>query len=315
MPRKGECMDLTGQKFGRWTVIERSIPRYNKKGGVEGMWRCICDCGTERIVLQASLINGKSKSCGCLNREITSSKLKKHGYSNSNCNLYSIWNGIKYRCYCENSEDYKNYGGRGIIVCSEWLRDFKAFYDWSIDNGYKNEKGDNGINILTLDRIDTNGNYEPSNCRWVTNKIQAQNKRMTMTDEERFKVCPICGKKFKVLKRNEKKTCSYKCGFIFREQNKTKPKFKTSKCPICGKEFRKRKYRGKDQKYCSTRCAGIGKSPIWKYNGETLRVVEWEEKTGINAKCLLNRMNVGWDIEKILTTPIRRKRGGEIDNT
>lgn len=76
MPRKGECMDLTGQKFGRWTVIERSIPRYNKKGGVEGMWRCVCDCGTQRIVLQASLINGKSKSCGCLNREITSSKLK-----------------------------------------------------------------------------------------------------------------------------------------------------------------------------------------------------------------------------------------------
>ena len=315
MPKKGDCMDLTGRKFGRWTVLERAEPKHNKKGCVEGRWRCRCDCGVERIVLQASLVSGKSKSCGCLNREIASSILKKHGYSHSGCGLYFVWNSIKNRCYCRNSSDYKNYGGRGITVCDEWLHDFKKFYDWAIENGYKDEKGDNGINILTLDRIDVNGNYEPSNCRWVTNKIQAKNKRTTMTDEERFKVCPICGKKFKVLKRNEKKTCSYKCGFIFREQNKTKPKFKTSKCPICGKEFRKRKYKGKDQKYCSTRCAGIGKSPIWKYNGETLHVVEWEEKTGINAKCLLNRMNMGWDIEKILTTPIRRKRGGEIDNT
>ena len=89
---------------------------------------------------------------------------------------------------------------------------------------------------------------------------------------------------------------------------------KTKHCVICGKEFRKRKYKGKERKYCSTRCAGIGKSPIWKYNGESLHVVEWEEKTGINAKCLLNRKDMGWDIEKILTTPISEKRGGKIDN-
>ena len=309
MPKKGDCMNLTGRKFGRWTVLERAEPKYNKKKCAEGRWRCRCDCGVERIVLQASLVSGRSQSCGCLNKEITSSIFKKHGRSHNGCSLYSVWNSIKNRCYCQSSSDYENYGGRGITVCDEWLHDFKKFYDWAIKNGYKDEKGNNGINILTIDRIDVNGNYEPSNCRWVTNKIQAKNRRTTMTDEERFRICQVCGKKFEVLQRNGAKTCSRKCGFIFREKNKSKPQFKTSKCPICGKKFRKRKYKGKDRKYCSTRCAGIGKSPVWEYNGETLHVVEWAEKTGINAGCLMTRKKMGWDTERILTTPIRSKRG------
>lgn len=307
-------MDLTGQKFGRWTVLERAEPKYNKKGCAEGRWKCRCDCGTERIVLQASLVRGRSQSCGCLNKEITSSIFKKHGHSHSGCSLYSVWNSIKNRCYCQSSSDYENYGGRGIAVCDEWLHDFEKFYDWAIKNGYRDEKGNNGINILTIDRIDVNGNYEPSNCRWMTNKIQAKNRRATMTDEERFRICPVCGKKFEILQRKGAKTCSRKCGFIFREKNKVKPQFKTSKCPICGKEFRKRKYKGKDRKYCSTKCAGIGKSPVWEYNGEALHVVEWAEKTGISAGCLMIRKKMGWDMERILTTPIRMKRGEKNDN-
>lgn len=83
--------------------------------------------------------------------------------------LYRIFGNIKQRCYYKNNKDYKNYGGRGIIVCDEWLKDFKKFYDWAINNGYQDG--------LTIDRINNDGNYEPSNCRWITKKAQSRNNR------------------------------------------------------------------------------------------------------------------------------------------
>lgn len=94
-------------------------------------------------------------------------QLTKHNKYNSR--IYRIWRGMKDRCYNINSKDYKNYGGRGIVVCDEWLNDFMSFYNWSMNNGYDDS--------LTIDRIDVNGNYEPSNCRWVTQKQQQRNRR------------------------------------------------------------------------------------------------------------------------------------------
>lgn len=90
-------------------------------------------------------------------------------YGLSNTRLNRIWRGFRQRCYNPNQPDFKYYGGRGITVCPEWKDDFKAFYDWAMSNGYQDN--------LTLDRIDCNGNYEPSNCRWVTMKVQTNNKR------------------------------------------------------------------------------------------------------------------------------------------
>ena len=302
MPRKGECMDLTGQKFGRWTVLEK-----DENIGAEAKWICICDCGTKRSVLQHSLRNGKSTSCGCYNRERASQINRKHGQSNKSGRLYPLWASMRRRCYSKKCPDYPNYGGRGIVICDEWKSDFTAFAKWAIENGYKEEKTDKGINILTIDRIDVNGNYEPLNCRFVTNAEQAKNKRNSMTDEERYRICPICGKKYEVVSRKGTKTCSQECGFKLREMENPRGIENIRICPICGKEFKRKIFDRKEQIYCSLKCMGISKSPIWEYNGERLRVIEWAEKIGISSHCLIRRKQMGWDIERILTTPINRK--------
>jgi len=159
---KDKVNEIIGQKFGRLTVIERAE---NGKNG-EPRWLCKCDCGNETIARGSFLKNGRVKSCGCIAREkivITNDKEKR---------LHRIWSAIKTRCYNKNAKSYKNYGGRGIKICDEWLDNFTNFSKWSLQNGYKD--------YLSIDRIDVNGNYEPSNCKWSTDKEQANNKRNTL---------------------------------------------------------------------------------------------------------------------------------------
>lgn len=128
---------------------------------------CKCDCGNETIVLKANLVRGHTKSCGC-NRSINARKLfTKHGQCGTR--LYRIWVEMVHRCYLKSDTNYKKYGARGITVCDEWRNDFKSFYDWSMSNGYTDE--------LTIDRIDSDGNYEPTNCRWATYKQQNLNRK------------------------------------------------------------------------------------------------------------------------------------------
>lgn len=155
-----------GDRFGRLTIIREVGKRGNFR-----FFECKCDCGAIRVVAMGNLRKGTTKSCGCLHTERNRqprTKRQSENYKFRRTRLYNIWVGMRKRCNSKANRAYKWYGGRGICVCRDWDR-FIVFREWAITNGY----ADN----LTIDRIDVNGNYEPSNCRWITIQEQQKNKR------------------------------------------------------------------------------------------------------------------------------------------
>ena len=168
----GKVIDLTGQKFGRLTVIKLAYIKNSYS-----FWHCICECGVNKIIMGRNIRSGITKSCGCYVRDINAKRMAIIGKKNKThgdggigrrSRLYTIWVPMIQRCENKNTRNYMDYGGRGITVCHEWHK-YEAFKTWALSNGY----ADN----LSIDRIDVNGNYCPENCRWTTMKVQQNNKR------------------------------------------------------------------------------------------------------------------------------------------
>jgi len=158
-------IDLLGKRFGRLVVLRQG----GKAKNGQLKWICQCDCGNTAHVLGCNLRTGNTISCGCYHKEQTSKRSKTHGRTHTR--EYRIWENMKKRCLKENNPDYPNYGGRGITICSRWMK-FENFYE---------DMGDS--NGLTIDRINNEGNYEPSNCRWATQTEQNLNQRIRRTNK------------------------------------------------------------------------------------------------------------------------------------
>lgn len=174
---------VIGLKFNRLTIIGRN--GFDKRVTVK------CDCGTVKTAVLAQVKNGQAKSCGCFKKEIDQNRFKIHGMSSSA--EYTSWTGMISRCECITNKKYHLYGGRGITVCDRWRHSFENFF---------NDMGPKPNSKFSIDRIDVNGNYEPSNCRWADQKTQCRNKRTTVFIENN-------GEKIKLSDYVEKRGVSY----------------------------------------------------------------------------------------------------------
>jgi hypothetical protein len=171
-----KSLQIPGNKFNFLTLIEPA--EIGAKCIVK--WLCRCDCGKVKIISARNIKSGHAKSCGCLQKSTVKKLATKHSYSRTK--LYNAWISMNQRCNNPRNPNYKNYGGRGIFICEEWL-DFEIFKNWSLENGYSE--------ILSIDRINNNSGYNPKNCRWTDRKTQNNNTRRTILTEVNGEILTI----------------------------------------------------------------------------------------------------------------------------
>lgn len=268
MPR---LIDLTGQRFGRLTALKYVGDR---------KWLFKCDCGKEKIIRAADVKSGRTQSCGCYMIERIIETHTTHNMTNTR--LYKIYAGMKQRCLDKNSEEYHRYGGRGIVICQEWLDDFMNFYNWAIENNY-DENANRGQ--CTIERIDNDGNYCPENCRWATQQEQAKNKSKPTVE--------ICGESHS-LKEWSKIT-----GLpIYTIRNRIRANWKDEEILSIPNE-RENRIIHLDSK-------------VITYNGETHNLVEWSKITGISNRVIAERIRMGFTPEQALCVPVGSRRTSSV---
>ena len=253
--------DLTGKTFGDWTVLYGPVHQSGKRT----KWHCRCKCGIERDVYAVNLTRGMTTSCGCESGKKIGESRKTHGKRNTR--LYTVWYDMRRRCLDDKNTAYKHYGGRGIKICDEWLGEngFQHFWDWAYANGYDDTAK---IAECTLDRIDVNGNYEPSNCRWVDAKTQGRNR----TD-----------------------TTYLTIGDTTRSLGDWSEQYNTSSVLV-----RARIKRGWDAERALTEPPKKMYAEV-EYNGEVHSYSEWARIIGIKKKTMQYRVEHGWSVEELMS--------------
>ena len=152
-----------GARLGRWTFLHV----HDRTARGHEYWLACCECGRQKVVLLNNVLRGKSLSCGCLRKELNSKRWRTHGQaSNGQTRTYKVWSHLKARCLNPDDASYPRYGGRGIAVCDRWAQSFEAFLE---------DMGPCPSSAHSIDRINNDGGYEPSNCRWATQQQQMQN--------------------------------------------------------------------------------------------------------------------------------------------
>jgi len=243
-------IDITGKRFGRLVAIRADHTKYTKSRFYE-FWLCQCDCGNKKIVSKPTLVAGITVSCGCYKREIHT----KHGKSSHR--LHHIWKAMISRCENEKRKSYKNYGGRGIKVCEEW-HDMNNFFNWAITHGYSDD--------LTIDRENNDGDYCSENCRWVTMKVQNNNRRGN-------RIITYNGETRTLMQWSEILGVTYAL-------------------------LRSRLCRGWPVEKAFTTPENSSHIMI-EYNGERKNISQWSRATGIDEVTIKKRYDKGLSVEKI----------------